>query len=361
MKSPWSVSQVTLDLQQQQQVDVFVEHPSGTKFCCPECSEALPCHDHTSERQWRHLDSCQFKTLLYARIPRVNCPQHGVKQVQVRWAAKGSRFTILFERFAIQLLLATQTVTGAMSILRTKWDQTWSIVERAVARGKERKESRAVPRLGIDEKAYLKGQSCITLLCDPGMSAAYVKAAKHVIPLAENRIVHDRFHVMQMATKAVDKVRRGKHRQLMTDVDDSLSKTKYVWLTSFEILTEKQQTHIRCGIRSATPDRKGLGVQGNAPRSVGPENRRGGDHFLQQLVPGSDSHKTRANEGRGKFHHERLRIVVSNCAHKTTNAVAEGMNSKIMSIKRRAGGFRNRENFKTAIFFNCGGLSLDPQ
>lgn len=165
LKSPWSVSQVTLDLEQQQ-VDVFVEHPSGTKFCCPECSEALPCYDHTSERQWRHLDSCQFTTLLHARIPRVNCPQHGVKQVQVPWAAKGSRFTILFERFAIQVLLATQTVTGAMSILRTKWDQTWSIVERAVARGKERKELQAVPRLGIDEKAYLKGQSYITLLYD---------------------------------------------------------------------------------------------------------------------------------------------------------------------------------------------------
>ncbi len=58
---------------------------------------------------------------------------------------------------------------------------------------------------------------------------------------------------------------------------------------------------------------------------------------------------------------ERLSNVVSYCTHKITNAVAEGMNSKIMSIKRRVGGFRNRENFKTAIFFYCGGLSLDPQ
>ncbi|MFN9051160.1 MAG: transposase [Planctomyces sp.] len=49
------------------------------------------------------------------------------------------------------------------------------------------------------------------------------------------------------------------------------------------------------------------------------------------------------------------------CTHKITNAVAEGMNSKIMLIKRHAGGFRNRENFKTAIFFHCGVLSLDPQ
>ena len=124
LKSPWLVAKVALDVLQQQ-VDVFVEHPSGTKFRCPECSLQLPCYDHTQERQWRHLDSFQFKTLLHASIPRVNCPKHGVNQVRVPWAEKGSRFTILLERFSIQVLLATQTVKGAISILRTKWDQTW--------------------------------------------------------------------------------------------------------------------------------------------------------------------------------------------------------------------------------------------
>jgi transposase len=58
---------------------------------------------------------------------------------------------------------------------------------------------------------------------------------------------------------------------------------------------------------------------------------------------------------------ERLPNVVSDCTHGITNAVAEGLNSKIMSIKRRVGGFRNRENFKTAIFFYCGGLDLYPR
>jgi transposase len=83
LKTPWSVSKVALDVLQQQ-VDVFVEHPSGTKFRCPECSLQLPCCDHTRERQWRHLDSCQFKTILNSSIPRLRCPEHGVKQVQVR-------------------------------------------------------------------------------------------------------------------------------------------------------------------------------------------------------------------------------------------------------------------------------------
>ncbi|MEO2034038.1 MAG: transposase, partial [Planctomycetaceae bacterium] len=58
---------------------------------------------------------------------------------------------------------------------------------------------------------------------------------------------------------------------------------------------------------------------------------------------------------------ERLDYVVSYCKHGITNAVAEGINSKIMAIKRRVGGYRNIENVKTAIYFYCGGLDLYPR
>ena len=40
LKAPWKVSEVKLSIEQQQ-VDVFVEHPTGTKFCCLECQESL--------------------------------------------------------------------------------------------------------------------------------------------------------------------------------------------------------------------------------------------------------------------------------------------------------------------------------
>jgi len=56
--------------------------------------------------------------------------------------------------------------------------------------------------------------------------------------------------------------------------------------------------------------------------------------------------------------HERLDNILTSCLHTVTNGVAEGLNSKIMSIKRSAGGFKNIENFKPAIFFHCGGLRL---
>lgn len=50
---------------------------------------------------------------------------------------------------------------------------------------------------------------------------------------------------------------------------------------------------------------------------------------------------------------QRLDNVVSYCTHFITNSVVKGMNSKIVSIRRRVGGYRNRENFKNVISFDC--------
>ena len=52
--------------------------------------------------------------------------------------------------------------------------------------------------------------------------------------------------------------------------------------------------------------------------------------------------------------------ILTYCTHRITNAVAEGINSKIMSIKRQSGGFRNQENFKTTVYFYCGNLDVRP-
>jgi transposase len=52
--------------------------------------------------------------------------------------------------------------------------------------------------------------------------------------------------------------------------------------------------------------------------------------------------------------------VLSFFAHRVTNAVSEGINSKIQTIKKMAYGYRNRDHFKTAIYFHCGGLQLHP-
>jgi transposase len=62
-------------------VDVWAEHPKGTRFTCPERDLELAVYDHGEERSWRHLDSCGFLTYLHTRLPRVECPAHGVRRV----------------------------------------------------------------------------------------------------------------------------------------------------------------------------------------------------------------------------------------------------------------------------------------
>ncbi|QDU88390.1 Transposase [Pirellulimonas nuda] len=397
-RSAWRVAEVRLDVGAET-IEVVAEHPEGTPAAagCPECGLSLACYDHAPPRKWRHLDSCQFKTYLIASIPRVQCPEHGVRQVGVPWAEGSSRFTLLFERLAIDVLLATQTVKGAMGLLRTNWDQTWNIVQRAVARGKSRKVDGPLPRIGIDEKAFSKGQRYLTLLYDldhstveaisdsndteagidcfsqlsegqiasveavaMDMSAAYVKAAKAVIPLADQKIVHDRFHVMQLATTAVDQVRRGEHRLLGRGETSPLTKTRYLWLTSLENLNEKQrglldevcEQNLQTGKAWAYKEMlRDLWHHADAASAT--------DYFKDwykrvihtKLAPIKKVARTIK---------QRLANVMSYCTHGITNAVAEGVNSKIMAIKRRVGGYRNKQHFKTAIFFYCGGLNLYP-
>src|ERR1700691_5557563 len=86
IKPPWTVSDVKLD-EKGKSVDVVLQCGDHTPVC-PECGKSAPGYDRR-ERRWRHLDTCQFQTILVAQVPRVECEVHGVKQVRVPWAEEG--------------------------------------------------------------------------------------------------------------------------------------------------------------------------------------------------------------------------------------------------------------------------------
>lgn len=165
LEHPWSVNKVELSVGAQQ-VDVWVEHESAVRWPCPECQRPLACRDHAEERVWRHLDTCQFRTLLHARVPRVDCAEHGVLQVRVPWAEVRSRFTLLMERFIIDVLQQCANLTAGQRILRISWDEAWGVMDRAVSRGLARKRKRVIRHLGVDEKAFRKGHQYMTIVCD---------------------------------------------------------------------------------------------------------------------------------------------------------------------------------------------------
>ena len=162
--TPWRVERVELQLKEGE-VHVYLGHESQVSWTCPECGADSPLYDHDSARLWRHLDTCQYRTILHAEPPRCRCPEHGVRVVRLPWAEPHSRFTALFERLAIDWLKAAsqQAVADQMGLT---WDEVHGIMERAVRRGLARRKAEMIGYLGVDEKSFRKGHKYVTLVND---------------------------------------------------------------------------------------------------------------------------------------------------------------------------------------------------
>jgi len=155
IREPWKVDRVDLDLKQGE-VNVYLTHGVGSEWPCPEYGTPCPLYDHQPRRRWRHLDTCQLRTILSAEPPRSNCPEHGVQTVKLPWDEPGSRFTALFEALAIHWLRAASQKTVAER-LGLSWDEVHAIQDRAVKRGLARRKAEPVARLGVDEKSFTRG------------------------------------------------------------------------------------------------------------------------------------------------------------------------------------------------------------
>ena len=119
LKKPWYVEDVDLSTSEGE-VKVFIQHDGKKASKCSVCCTICPGYDHVIQ-SLRHLDTCQFKTIIVARVPRTNCPEHGVLASRVPWAESGSRYTSLFEALIIDWLKeATVKAVGQQMKLSRK-------------------------------------------------------------------------------------------------------------------------------------------------------------------------------------------------------------------------------------------------
>jgi transposase len=123
--APWRIEHADLSLTEAR-LDLYVGHLAGSIWPCPECHTELPCHDLAARRTWRHLDACQFLTLVHASVPRVECPRHAVRDVGVPWANAGSLYTTAMERHIIGLI-QRGGVSEAARTLRIDWADAWRL------------------------------------------------------------------------------------------------------------------------------------------------------------------------------------------------------------------------------------------
>ena len=395
LQAPWTVAQVTLDIKEQR-VDVHAQHDSQAKWSCPVCAAICPLHDHEPERTWRHLDSCQFRTLLHARVPRVTCEQHGICQVRVPWAEPRARFTKLFERLAIDVLQETSISAGAR-LLGLSWDEAQHIMRQAVERGLTRRPKQPPSLMGVDEKAIAAGQCYATLVYNletshvveltPGRSKAalldclgaytpkqmaqvqavaldmckpYILLLNEVLPDAQTKLVFDRYHIMAHMTKAVDQVRREENKVLRPQGDKRLVGTKFLWLYGEENLPEKHLVNFEVLRQSNLKTGRAWAIKESLRGLWKCDELEEGQQWWKRWYFWATHSRLEPVKKVAEMVKRHIDGVMNYYLHPITNAVSEGINSTIQLLKQRGRGYRNFGNFRVAVLFHCGGLQLYP-
>lgn len=247
LQEPWTVTDVSFDVEESR-LDIYIARTKGSKVKCPVCGEECNVHD-SKDRAWRHLNFFQYKAFIYCKVPRCNCKEHGVKQVEVPWTRPGSGFTLLFEAF-VMTLVRNMPINAIAKIIGIYSDRIWRIIEHYVAVAYESGDFSEVVNIGLDETSSKRGHNYITLFVDLAkstvlfategkdaatigtfkktfeshggnvsivkniscdMSPAFIRGAKTHFPDAD--ITFDKFHVIKRINEEVDKVRREESRK----------------------------------------------------------------------------------------------------------------------------------------------------
>ncbi|WP_419593247.1 ISL3 family transposase [Thiolapillus sp.] len=374
---------------QPHELHLEVKAERGTKYACPECGQLCKAHDF-QEKTWRHLNFFQHHCYIHASVPRVKCPEHGVKLIDVPWARKGSAFTLLFEQAALTLV-REMPVNAAARIIEITDKRLWRIVEHYVGQAIEQFDLSDVKAVGLDETASKRGHNYVTVFIDMerrkepvlfvasgkgkqtvaqfsdflaahkgdpsviqeavcDMSPAFLTGIKESLPQAE--VTVDWFHIVQTFTRALDEVRKQeahvkplpKHLRwsvLKRGDADHLTTNQLKALA--ELLDQGLDTATAWRIKerldwirlAKTP----RAARWRITRFIGYAREIIGDSEL--LEPVRKALATLEN------HAER---VVRRWTSTYTNARMEGLNSLFQAARARARGYRNNRTFMTMIY-----------
>lgn len=388
IEDPWKLNKVDFD-KEKGQLDIYISHKRGSKFPCPECGQKSSIHD-TKERTWRHLNFFQYKAYIHSKVPRTKCEDHGVLQVEVPWSSPGSGFTMLFEAFVMEL--ATVMTVNEISTLVGEHDtRLWRILKHYVDQSRAKEDYSNTKAVGIDETSSKKGHNYITLFVDLDkskiiyvtegkdsstidsfalnlklhqgdpknikkvccdMSPAFIKGSKENFPKA--KITFDKFHVMKIVNKAVDQVRREEQAN-----NNLLKRTRYIWLKNPDNLTKKQKESFTSLSKMNLKTLRAYNLKLALQEFWDIDNITTAASYLQkwylwavrsQLEPMIEVAHFVDRHWQGIIHYIQSRI---------NNGILEGLNSIVQTIKRKARGFRNVNNFITAIYLKCGKLKFD--
>jgi len=389
LEAPWKLSGQRLDIDKRpHELHLEVVTDRGAAFPCPACRRACKPHDFQSFT-WQHLNFFQHHCFITARVPRVDCPDHGVRRAAVPWARPGSRFTLLFEQAAL-VLVREMPVLAAARFMGITDKRLWRIVEHYVRRAVAQLDLGGVRAVGLDETASKRGHNYVTVFIDmdrrdkpvifvtPGKGKACVAAFRGFMlahggeptrvaevvcdmspaflaalteSFANAAITVDWFHVVQLFTTAVDQVRKAEARSRKLP-----KAVRWAVLKAGERnLTENQKIALAelhtGGFATATAYRAKEMLrwirQALTPQAARWRITRFINHIGLGLDPTPILDPVRRALGTLATHVERI-LQRSNSSH--SNARLEAMNGIFQAARSRARGYRNTATYVTIIY-----------
>jgi len=393
--APWAVREVRLDVERLINEVRLTVKPDAI-WACPKCRSRMHIKEWRA-RRWRHLDSCQFQTILEASVPVVECAEHGAQTVQVPWAEGSSRFTMFFERFAVQVLEACSAARAA-ELLDISWDEADGIKQRAVRRGLARRQLVGLEYICVDEKAVGRGHDYVTIVTgviggkpqvlyvgdgkdetalngfwewlgpdacaqikavSMDMGQSYQNSTRQYCKNAE--LIFDPFHLMKMLNNAVDEVRRQEIVSGTGAERTALKKTSKMWLWGEENLPERHAARFAELKQSALKTARAWRLKELWRTLKFCRDVDDAIAFLLKWYASAIHSKLEPIKKVARTFKAHLAGIVSIFNHGFCNALAEGVNSRIQLLVQKSCGYRNRQRLKTDILFHFGGLDMDPR
>jgi transposase len=392
LKTPWSVKKVDLSLSEQRVV-VEIVLKKGEVWADPTDPSKRAHINGWTERQWRHLDTCQFETLIKAKVPQLKYSDGSVEELTVPWADRYSRVTTLMETFVIKLLEACPTTQAVCALTRLSWSTVNAIMLSAVERGMLRRTEEDIAYIGIDEKSSERGHTYATILTDINRSRvldlvperkleatvallekltpkqrlsvkavamdmwpAYMSAAKQCMPQAD--IVHDKFHVAKYLGEAVDGVRKQEHRALSRIAASPLAGSKWAWLRRYPDGRSSEAISFRALNQLNLKTSRAWRIKENFTQFWSYSYKGAAARFFNAWSNNAMRSKLEPVKKVVKMLRRHKDGLLNYSQHRISNACAEGFNSAIQLIKANARGFRNFTNYRARILFHCGKLNL---
>ena len=101
---PWRIEGAEFS-EEERAVHIYVTARKTSKYACPVCGEESPRYDDDEERVWQHGDVVFFPCYVHCRRPRVRCGRcERIHVVTPPWGRERSRYTLLFEAYAMLLV-----------------------------------------------------------------------------------------------------------------------------------------------------------------------------------------------------------------------------------------------------------------